>query len=75
MYEGAFEGNNVGATLNPILIKATPAPDLTAQTVSGPAQAASGEQVTVNWTVANLGEAGAGGTCTYLCRAIQNTKG
>jgi len=45
VYEGAFAGNNVGATLSLTQIKTTPAPDLAVQTVSGPAQAAAGDHV------------------------------
>ena len=73
VYEGAFDGNNIGATLNLTQIKNTPAPDLSVQTVSGPTQAAAGDHVTVNWSVGNVGEAAANGS--WLDRVYLSTDG
>ena len=59
--EGAKENNNVEATLEPVLISSSPAPDLVVTDVSGPIDAVPGERVTVNWRVENQGEGAARG--------------
>ena len=64
MYEGAFDGNNVGASIATMQLLPAPSPDLTVQAVGGPASLVAGLSATFTWTVANVGEATAGGSWT-----------
>ncbi|MEX2646227.1 MAG: CARDB domain-containing protein, partial [Gaiellaceae bacterium] len=59
VYEFTFDDDNVGATMSPTELLLAPAPDLAVETVTGPADAVAGGRVTVEWTVANLGDAAA----------------
>jgi large repetitive protein len=62
VFEGAFEDNNVRATLVATEILGAPTPDLAVVSVTAPASATTTQQVTVSWVVANAGEANAAGT-------------
>ena len=64
VYEGAFDGNNVGASIATMQLLPAPSPDLTVQAVGGPASLVAGLSATFTWTVANVGEATAGGSWT-----------
>ena len=64
VYEGAFEGNNAGASIASTEIKPAPSPDLAVQAVGAPANLVAGLTATFTWTVANVGEAAASGTWT-----------
>ncbi len=56
LYEGAFEGNNSAGAMTSLQITLTPPPDLAVTSVTAtPAALIGGQQLTVNWTVSNLG--------------------
>ncbi|MBI2875792.1 MAG: right-handed parallel beta-helix repeat-containing protein, partial [Candidatus Tectomicrobia bacterium] len=54
VFEDPFEGDNL-ATGGPTRVQLTPPPDLRVASVDAPAQAFSGQLMTLNWTVANEG--------------------
>ncbi|HEX7097138.1 MAG TPA: CARDB domain-containing protein, partial [Acidimicrobiales bacterium] len=64
VFERGLTGNNAGEALAPVLVSLSPAPDLVAHEVAGPASGASGQTFTVSWTVTNNGEAAARGSWT-----------
>ncbi len=71
VYEGSFEGNNVGVSIATVELREAPTPDLVVQSVSGPSVLVAGASATLTWTVANVGETTAVGSWSdalYLSR-------
>src|SRR5262249_17384012 len=57
---GGKDGNNLGATSDPINVILRPPPDLQALSANGPAVAHAGDNITVSWSAENRGSEGTG---------------
>ncbi|MEX2380957.1 MAG: CARDB domain-containing protein [Opitutales bacterium] len=62
IFEGAFEDNNTGTTVQPLEITAPALPDLEPVEVAAPQSVQARSEVTVGWSVRNRGDAVAEGS-------------
>jgi CARDB/Calx-beta domain/Bacterial pre-peptidase C-terminal domain/RTX calcium-binding nonapeptide repeat (4 copies) len=53
--EGNKENNNVTTATNPVVIQQGPTPNLIVSNISAPVTAISGQQLSIDWTVKNIG--------------------